>query len=234
MNHARNTIALCCMVAFCWVGCEQQTAVYAPPPDPDPAPAAAAPAPAPSVPIIETGTEPGIFGHDVGDACHVVYVIDRSGSMVDMFDTIRREVVTSFGRLSSEHDFHIIFYSDKRPDESPPERLVRANDSNKFYAWKFVETIRAHGRANPVPALERAFDVLEGANPDQSGKVIHLISDGAFPNNDELLDSIRRRNQAKDVTVNTYLCGSCPPVAVAVMKRIADENGGKYGYVIGN
>ena len=225
MTHMRNTIAVCCIAAFCWVGCEEQTAIRTPPPDS---------APAASIPVIETGTEPGIFGHDIDAARHVVYVIDRSGSMVDTFDTIRREVVTSFGRLSSNHNFHVIFYSDKRPDESPPERLVRASDSNKFYAWKFVETIRAHGRSNPVPALERAFDVLESADAGKPGKVIHLISDGEFPNNDELLGTIRQRNQAKDVTVNTYLCGSCPPVAVAVMKRIAEENGGQYGYVIGN
>jgi uncharacterized protein with von Willebrand factor type A (vWA) domain len=177
--------------------------------------------------------EPGIFGRNIDNARHVVYVIDRSGSMVDTFDTVRREVVTSFGRLSSNHDFHVIFYSEHRPDENPPQRLVRANDDNKLYAWKFVETVRAHGRGNPVPALERAFDVLDGADASRPGKVIHLITDGRFPDNAEVLASIRRRNQAKDVTVNTYLCGDCPPVAVAVMKRIAEENGGQYRYVIG-
>ncbi|MBL7134864.1 MAG: VWA domain-containing protein [Phycisphaerae bacterium] len=225
MSRMENTIAACCILAACCAGCDQQEAIQV---------RATDPLPAASAPVIETGTEPGIFGWNIDDARHVVYVIDRSGSMVDTFDAVRREVVTSFGRLSSDHDFHIIFYSDERPDENPPQRLVRANDSNKLYAWRFVETVRAHGRGSPVPALERAFDVLAGADASRPGKVIHLISDGEFPDNAEILASIRRRNQAKDVTVNTYLCGNCPPVAVAVMKRIAEENGGQYGYVIGD
>ena len=224
MSPMRNTIAACCILAVCCAGCDQQAAIQAPATDSSPAV---------STPIIETGTESGIF-HPIDDAHHVVYVIDRSGSMADTFDAIRREVVTSFGRLRAGRDFHVIFYSEGPPDENPPQRLIRANDDNKLYAWKFVETVRAHGRGNPVPALERAFDVLAGADASQPGKVIHLISDGEFPDNTALLAAIRRRNQRKSVAVNTYLYGDCPPMAVAVMKRIAEENRGQYGYVIGD
>ena len=222
MSHTVKIIAGCCIVAVCLFGCKNdpQTAIQA---------TATNAAPAP---VIQSGTASGIFSEDMDKAHHVVYVIDRSGSMVDTFDTVRREVVTSFGRLSGRHDFHIIFYSEGPPAESPPERLVRANDDNKLYAWKFVKTVRAYGSGDPVPALERAFDVLASADPGRPGKVIHLISDGEFPDNAAILATIRQRNQAKDIAVNTYLCGSCPSVAVAVMKRIAAENGGRYGYVI--
>lgn len=79
-------------------------------------------------------------------------------------------------------------------------------------------------------AINRAFDVLSKANK-RPGKLIYMLTDGAFPNNEDVLKAIRARNVSGEVLINTFLYGCRPVVAEEVMVRIADENGGEYRYV---
>ena len=184
--------------------------------------------------LVETGTAGGIFTDSDGGTRQVVYLVDRSGSMSDTFNAIRREVVISFGKLPDKCYFQIIFYAADSPIECPRHKLARADDTNKQQAYESARAIRPLGQGNPVPALKRAFETLGKADKKADGKFIHFISDGRFPDNKQVLKTIRRLNRDKCVIVNTYLYGQCPPVAVAVMKRIAAENGGRYKYVIGD
>lgn len=186
--------------------------------------------------LAETKTAQGIFGFTSGDGGprQVVYLVDRSGSMLDTFNAIRREVVTSFGKLSDKSYFQVIFYADDSPIECPRHKLAKADDANKDQAYESAMAIRPLGQGNPVPALKRAFETLSKADKTAGGKIIHFISDGRFPDNKQVLKTIRWSNRDKRIIVNTYLYGRCPPVAVAVMKQIATENGGGYRYVIGD
>jgi hypothetical protein len=172
------------------------------------------------------------------EAGNVVYAIDRSGSMAvgGVFDAVKREVVKSLSTLKDTHGFHIILFSDtKQPVESPPRRVVAANGTNKREAAKFLEDIIAEGKSNPMPALERAFEVLQTNTMPGKGKVILLLTDGVFTvKNEEVVQFIRSRNKNKGVVINTYLYGHAPEEAATVMKQIAQENGGKYKFVEGD
>ncbi|MCE5328515.1 MAG: VWA domain-containing protein [Planctomycetaceae bacterium] len=210
---------------ICLVGCEEQKSI-APPLAKAPETSVQTAAP---TNVATTGTKSGIFGHDVDPTAQVVYLIDRSGSMSDSLAMIERELVASFGCLRSGQEFHIIFYNGQ-PHENPAARLIPATDANKYQAYKYVQAVKAHGLSNPVPAMERTFQVLRQGSAERP-RVIHFLSDGAFPDNDELLATVRRLNQDKSVRIHTYLCGQSTPLSMAVMKRIAAENNGRYAYL---
>lgn len=180
-----------------------------------------------------SGPRSAFFGSGGGNVHHVVYVIDRSGSMIDTFQNIRSEMLISISRLRPMQDFHVILFAEGHPKEMEHRRLVPAVDNYKESAARFLDPIRAEGRTDPVPALERAFDVLAQADPRKPGKLVYLLTDGVFPDNARVLSALaKRKGTGKDhVFINTYLYGNKPPEAEKVMIDIANQTGGKYKYV---
>ncbi|HUU59893.1 MAG TPA: vWA domain-containing protein, partial [Phycisphaerae bacterium] len=166
-----------------------------------------------------------------GRAYHIIWVVDRSGSMHDTFDIVAKEMTISIGRLQAVQDFHVIFFSTGQPVENPPKRLVPATAANKLDAGEFLGGVIPQGKTDPIPALQRAFEVLKRADPARPGKLIYLLTDGDFPNSAEVLRSIRERNAKKEIHINTYLYQYRGEHAVSVMRQIADQNNGKYKYV---
>lgn len=163
-------------------------------------------------------------------AKYIVFVIDRSGSMVDTFGRVRVEILNTVGKMRKDQYFHVILFSDGPPIENRPRRLVLAVEKRKLDLVGFLKPILASGRTDPLPALTRAFDVLAGAK-DKDDKLIHLLTDGVFPDNDKVLALIRRSTAGTGIRINTYLCGHRPPAADMVMKKIALESKGVYNYI---
>ena len=93
--------------------------------------------------------------------------------------------------------------------------------------------INPQGQTDPVPALQRAFNVLSRANTSKGrrGKLVYLLTDGDFPDNKAVLAAVRKENTKKDVHINTYLYGYKGKQVVDVMQKIASENGGRYKHV---
>ena len=164
-----------------------------------------------------------------GNSHHIVYVVDRSGSMLDTFDAVKNEMLTSIGRLEpNQHDFHtILFAGSDQPIEMNDKRLVPASIAYQAAAAEFLKDKFPGGQTNPVPAIVRAFDVLDGADK-RPGKIIFLLTDAGFPDNDKVLALIRSRNARKDVAIFTFLYGNPPPEAIKTMETIARENGGRF------
>ncbi len=163
-------------------------------------------------------------------AKYIVFVIDRSGSMVDTFGRVRVDILDTVGRMRKDQNFHVILFSDGPPIENRPRRLVSAVEKRKLDLVGFLKPIRASGRTDPLPALTRAFNILAGTK-GKDNKLIHLLTDGVFPDNDKVLALIRRRTAGTGIRINTYLCGHRPPAADMVMKKIALESKGVYKYV---
>ena len=101
----------------------------------------------------------------------------------------------------------------------------------KAEAAVFLSEQRASGRTDPVPALMRAFDVLRHASARRQGKLIYLLTDGAFPDNQKVYQSVKDRNADRSVLINTYLYGDCPQVAADFMQKLAEENGGRFKHI---
>lgn len=162
---------------------------------------------------------------------HVVFVIDRSGSMADTFDRLRMELLRTISGMNNQQDFHVVFFASGNPVENPPQQLVPASIEYKQAASKFLATVQPIGQTDPVPALKRAFDVLGKADARKKGKVIFLLTDGAFPDNPKVLDLIRSRNADKSVSIFTCQYNDRSQDAAATLRRIASENRGKFRQV---
>ena len=179
------------------------------------------------------GSRVRFIGSDGGNVHHICYVLDRSGSMMDTLDMVKRECARSVGHLKLVQDYHVILFSDGPPLEAAAKRLVPATEANNRRLAGFLAKPRALAQTDPIPALERAFAVLAKADPKRPGKLIYLLTDGVFPDNDKVLRTIRTLNAKgrNDVRINTILYGNRPPVAERVLKTIAAENGGQYTLV---
>jgi len=169
-------------------------------------------------------------GRGGGLAKHVVYVIDRSGSMLATFDAVRNEMLTSIGQLSEKQNFHVIFFSDGPPQEPVDKRLVPATSEFKGKATDYLKGIFAKGQTDPIPAINRAFDVLEKGD-GAGGKVMFLLTDSAFPDNQKVIDVCKARNGKKDIHIFTFLYGDRAKEAEETMKTVAADNGGKFKFV---
>ncbi len=185
---------------------------------------------------VSNGTKSSFFGTG-GNAHNIVYVIDRSGSMAGPpLELVVQEVLKSIGRLKPQQNFHIILFSGNKPLEKMPARLVPAKLENKRKAAMFLRDVLPAPSTNPIPALERAFEVLKETK--KPGKLIYLLTDGDFapevgegPGNDKVVREIRKMNADKKVLINTFLMMEKTESAIEVLTQIAKENGGRFKYV---
>ena len=160
----------------------------------------------------------------------VVFLLDRSGSMVDSFDVVRQEMLRSVGYMKPDRRFHVVLFSDGQPLENTPRRMIPATPKAKLALVDYIQTVRASGRTDPVPAIKRAFDEI-GRGSRGRNVVIHLLTDGVFPDNEAVLNVIRNRNAALRVPINTILYGNRPPAAEKVLTEIANESKGTYRFI---
>jgi uncharacterized protein with von Willebrand factor type A (vWA) domain len=163
-------------------------------------------------------------------AATVVFLVDRSGSMMGAFDDLRREVMDSVKRLDPRRQgFQIILFSEGRPMELDGGSADPATQDRKQAAAEFMGEACAVGQTDPAPALSRAFDVLAGAGTGK--KAIFFLTDAGFPDNAEVLQLCRKRNPAKDVRIFALLCAGCPNQGEPMMRKLADESGGEFKFV---
>ena len=177
-----------------------------------------------------TGPKSNFFGTG-GNAYHIVYVVDRSGSMLDTLDLVKKEMLRSICRLSPAQTFHVIFFATGKPLENAPRRLVYANEDYKREAMKYLKTIHAQGRTDPIPALRRAFTVLQRTPNQKRGKLVYLLTDGEFQDNEQVLKTVKELNKSGQIYINTILHHHESPPAVKVLKAIAKENGGRFKFI---
>jgi hypothetical protein len=198
--------------------------------------ALAAPAPEPAA-----GPVTKFFGTG-GNAHHIVYLVDWSGSMVaeGRYQAVELELLRSLGDLQPSQDFHIIFFSRGAPLEVPPARLVAAGDDERAAAGRFMRDKLGrpqsdNGVTDPVPALRRAFETLQHTPTSQKGRLIYLLTDGDFADNAAVFAELVKLNAARDVHINTILYATSLEVkagtAQEMLSGIAATHGGTYKWV---
>jgi Mg-chelatase subunit ChlD len=172
----------------------------------------------------------------------VIYVIDRSGSMIDTFDEVWRGMIKSFGSLMASEApapgnrkrFGVILFAQKKPQAVKEGKLLTLTDGNFLKALDYLNNVIAVGQTDPLPALKLAFETHFAALNKAKPRIqqIVLLTDGRFPDNKAVLDLVKKeceRNPA--VNVCTILYGNKPPVAVKVMKKITSYSVGTYRFV---
>ena len=175
-----------------------------------------------SIPFRGAGPDFFGLGSQARGARNIVYVVDRSGSMLTTFAGVVRELRESISGLRRSQRFHVIFFNSGQPLEKPPRRMVSAVRAHKRAAFKFFGTITPSGDTDPRPALRRAFAV----EPD----LIYFLTDGEFNERArstlDLLDKMNRRRNVRIFTI-AYVNQQ----GAAVLERIAREHNGEYRFV---
>ncbi|MFQ5590164.1 MAG: VWA domain-containing protein [Phycisphaerae bacterium] len=161
------------------------------------------------------------LGRSARGVRRIVYVVDRSGSMLDTFALVRQELQRSIGELRRSRKFHVIFFNSGPPLENPPARLVSAIQAQKTRFFKFLQSIRPDGGTNPEPAMRRALAL----DPD----LIYFLSDGEF--SDALVDKLNNWNPERTVRIFTIAYFNPYSDGAALLEQIAREHGGKFRVV---
>ncbi len=170
----------------------------------------------------------GIFPPARGaPARNIVFLIDASGSMTDTFGSVCLGMLNRISRLAPEIRYHVIFFSSGKPVENPDRRLIPATPANKARTARFLEAVMPAKQTDPIPAMRRAFEVLR-RDVAPGGKLIYLLTDGEFPDNDAVLRELGKLNKDQRVRIDTILYHYRPPVAERVLETIAERNGGKF------
>ncbi len=192
-----------------------------------------------------------------GNAYKIVYVIDRSGSMIECFDFVKRELKRSLEALQPSQSFHLIFSGGAEPEvnshrnvdeeeEVPFAQIVFASWNPRVKSPRTVPVVDP--RRKLVHATQhfkkKAFAFIDtlvaegGTDPvpalDAAFKVaggppelIYLMTDGNF--DAAAAEAISKWNKERNVKINT--------IAVLyqfdkeLLEKIAKESGGRYKFV---
>lgn len=174
---------------------------------------------------VGSGAGPEFFGlgGSASGVRSVVYVVDRSASMLGTFDYVRAELKRSISALRRSQKFHVIFFNSGDPLENPPARLVNSIDANKRQFFEFLEDVIPTGSTRPERALHRAL-ALE---PD----LLYLLSDGI--NFDP--DLPRRLNEWNpNHRTRIYTIAYLDQGGRRILEAIAREHGGEFKFVSDN
>jgi hypothetical protein len=168
-----------------------------------------------------------------GGGNHFVYLVDSSRSMGKAFESARLELLRSIEQLRPDQRFYVIFFDAESdymrllaPDRDEA-RSVRATAANKAALKRWAMSIQMDRGRAPYDALPFAIEL----RPD----VIFLLSDGEFPESiEELLGEVNHFEN---------LFGDSGPISIVHtigyhsrqgerrMRRIAEQNGGRYRHV---
>jgi hypothetical protein len=158
-----------------------------------------------------------------GNAMKVVYLCDSSGSMMTKFDTLRQELRKAADGLKPIQSFDIIFFSEDNFVALDNKSLLLATPETKRKAYDFLDKTAPHGSSDPIPGLRAAF----ATQP----QLIYMLTDGDFPNNNQVLEELRKLNKDKKVKINTIAFMDRGEEYQKLLKQIADEHGGLFKFV---
>jgi len=159
----------------------------------------------------------------------IVYVLDRSGSMIhnDALLVAKQQLIFSLNRLSPKHQFQIIFYDENayvlKMGAGDKNRLSYATSRNIEKVKVKISAIQPKGGTRHMAALRPALEL----RPD----VIFFLTDADSSLDAGELNEIRLLNKGKS-RIHCIEFGKGPDLTGDgnFLKRLADMTGGKHTY----
>lgn len=175
-----------------------------------------------------------------GNGARVVYLIDASGSLIEVMPLVVMELKRSIHALTPQHSFTVIFFQGSEPREVTvgPRGLKKITPEIKKQVCDWIDcdagNIVPSGRSNPVKAIKLALSY----QPD----LIYLLSDnitgkGRYEvDQRQLLRAIQDANRG-NTKINTIQYFRPDPLTeqgmTGTMELIANRSKGNYHYVDG-
>jgi len=160
------------------------------------------------------------LGGSAREAKRIVYVVDRSGSMLHTFFFVQDELKRSINGLRRSQKFHVIFFNEGPPLEPAPRGLVSAIGARKEAFFEFLAQVSPSGGTNPEPAIRRALSL----KPD----LVYLLSDG-IDFDPGLLDRLMQWN--KNVGARFFTIAYVDQTGREILEAIARETEGDFTFV---
>ena len=148
--------------------------------------------------------------------------------MIDKLSSLKNELNKTVQGLKPVQTFAVIFFRDEKALAFEDGRQVAATTENKRKLYKWLEDIGTTGTSDPIPGLEMAFR----AKP----QLIYILTDGDFPNNDEVINRVNNLNKDKRSRVNTvaFVTSKSDQTSESFLKflqKLANNNGGQFRHV---
>jgi hypothetical protein len=170
------------------------------------------------------------LGTGGGNVRTIAYVCDASGSMMGLpFDLLKIELKKAVDMLAPIQAFNIIFFQEGKAGVLS-QQLIMANPNNKQKAYQYLQELTVKSNSDPIPSIKKAFE--------QKPQLVYLLTDGAFEDNDAVINELRKLNASKGTRINTiaFFSPDAPPsdrkVCEDVLRKIASENGGMFKVVL--
>jgi hypothetical protein len=178
------------------------------------------------------GAGPRFMGVPGGSGVRTVaYVCDASGSMMGLpFDLLKIELKKAVDMLVPSQAFNIAFFQKGAAEPLSKQAMLVANPANKTKAYQWLADMTVASNSDPIPSLKLVFS--------QKPQLMYLLTDGAFDDNDAVIAEIKRLNPQKQTRINTiaFFSPDAPAsdrkVCEDVLRRIAEENGGRFKVVL--
>jgi hypothetical protein len=167
-----------------------------------------------------------------GNAKRIAYVCDASGSMLNMFDSLRIELRKSIENLRPIQSFNVVFFQDQGFRAADVNTLVMGNPENKRKVYDFLDKMFVRGETNPIPALE--------AVAKMQPELIYLLTDGDFsgPGNQAVIDFCQKQFGTTKTKINTiaFIAKESKDNPqdleyVKALQQIAKNSGGQFKHV---
>jgi len=153
------------------------------------------------------------------------YVVDVSGSMQGpKISSLKIELIESVDALLEHMQFFVAPYSTDVGLLGNKEKWTTATDAGKKWARDKIMDLESFGGTNPTPAFQKVFELKP--RPD----AVYFMTDGLFA--DEVADLVAVMNKrGKRVAIHCIAFDIQDPAVEKLMRRIAEESGGRYSAV---
>jgi len=182
------------------------------------------------------GFKASFFGTG-GNARQLVYLVDASGSLIDTFPFVIRELKRSIGELKDEQRFSVLFFQGDDYIETPPPGPQNATGEYKQRVNKWLDpeeggNVAPLGPSNPVGALRRSLQ--------WSPQLMFLLSDNVTGQGRYEVDQRRLIQEIMDANragtkINTIQFVYDDPLVKyglpRTLERISELTGGVHRFV---
>ncbi len=157
---------------------------------------------------------------------YVLLLIDRSGSMLDMLDLVKKRVAEAIDALSDEQYFEVLFHAAGHAYSAFAGKLTPATRENRRRATETFKKVHAQGRTDTVAALQAACKILAPANGSES-QVIFFFTDGEFADDRGVVSLARELAEHLKVVIHPVAHGDISRTGREVLHKLAKVTGGK-------
>lgn len=176
------------------------------------------------------GTQSYFFSYRA-DLRKICYVVDCSASMFGRFSCVQQQLKDSIDSLRGDQYFYIIFFRHgQKLHEFGNGKFVRATESSKARACRFIDSAQLGGTTDVKFALKRAIQIQDSAGkPPQA---IFFLTDGFDLHNQTEADLSNqlhklRKKLAPNTTINVVAFQAATDDR-QILESMAEKNGGMF------